>query len=64
MTEKALDERDETEVICWRLETLERAGYEPAQAFLLAAAQHVDVHRAVELMRMGCSAKTAARILL
>ena len=64
MTEKALDEREETEVICWRLETLERAGYDPAQACLLAAAEYVDVHRAVELLTMGCSPETATRILL
>ena len=64
VTEKALDEREEIQLLCWRLETLERAGYDYAEACLLAAAEYVNIHRALELLGMGCSPETAARILL
>jgi hypothetical protein len=48
----------------WRLEALERAGYPASEAFLIAAAQDVDLHNAERLIAQGCPAVTAAKILL
>jgi hypothetical protein len=48
----------------WRVEELERAGYEPTQAEELAARPDVDLHRAVALLGSGCPADLALRILL
>jgi hypothetical protein len=56
----ALDE----EVVAWRCAQLESAGYDLTAAIELAEAPHVDLHRAVELVLLGCPAETAARILL
>jgi hypothetical protein len=47
----------------WRQEILERAGYEPSDALYLASDHNVDLHRAVELIKSGCPASTAMRIL-
>lgn len=56
----ALDE----EVVAWRCQRLEEAGYGETAAIELAEAAYVDLHRAVELLELGCPAETAARILL
>jgi len=67
MTAAHLVEEQETEaerVLSWRLEELERAGYEPHAAFELAERTDVDLHRATELLAVGCPADTALRILL
>lgn len=48
----------------WRATELERAGYEPAAASLLAARPDVDLHYAIDLLRNGCDAELALRILL
>ena len=48
----------------WRAEELERAGYEPSDAALLAATQGVDLHVAVELLRRGCPPELALQILV
>ena len=48
----------------WRAEELERAGYEPRAAALLAARHDVDLHVATGLLRNGCSPKLALEILL
>jgi hypothetical protein len=55
-TEQELVER-------WRAEELERAGYPEDVAAELAMRNDVDLHRAVELVRNGCSAELAADIL-
>jgi hypothetical protein len=48
----------------WRAEALERAGY-PAQAAVeLAARTDVDLHRAAELLKAGCTPELALQILL
>lgn len=52
------------EVVAWRCERLEEVGYDLTAAIELAEAPHVDLHRAVELVQLGCPAETAARILL
>ncbi len=48
----------------WRLEQLISAGFDEAAAVLLAAGRHVDLHLASDLLRRGCPADAALRILL
>lgn len=48
----------------WRHEELERAGYDPESALVLAASHDVDLHGAVNLLRRGCSVDLALQILL
>lgn len=57
-------EGEEERVISWRAEELMRAGYDGSTALELAIVPHVDLHRAVALLRQGCPPETAARILL
>jgi hypothetical protein len=52
------------EVLSWRLDTLERAGYSSAVALELAARVDIDLHRAVELVLAGCSPELALKILI
>jgi len=57
--------RDETELVeSWRAEQLELAGFGAAAAAELAGRQDVDLHGAIELLRDGCSAELALKILL
>ena len=51
-------------VVSWRLEELERAGYDRRTARQLAERSEVDLHRAVARARGGCPGATALRILL
>ncbi len=48
----------------WRHEGLERAGYDPESALVLAASHDVDLHKAVSLLERGCSVELALQILL
>jgi hypothetical protein len=48
----------------WRAEELERAGYSPQAAVELAARADVDLHRAAQLIKNGCSPELALQILL
>ena len=48
----------------WRHEELERAGYDPESALVLAASHDVDLHSAVELLKRGCTVDLALQILL
>ena len=48
----------------WRAEELERAGYNARDAQKLAQRHDVDLHRAVDLIRHGCSPDLALAILL
>jgi hypothetical protein len=48
----------------WRHEELERAGYDPESALVLAASHDVDLHFAVDLLRRGCTVDLALQILL
>jgi hypothetical protein len=54
-------ERDKVE--SWRLHVLVEAGYPMVLAEKLAHSE-ADLHRAVELVRAGCTHNTAAEILL
>ena len=49
-------------VLRWRRDELLRAGCDESAARLLAETP-VDLHAAVELVRSGCPAETALRIL-
>ncbi len=51
-------------VALWRAEKLECVGYSPGAASALAIRRDVDLHRALELVKNGCSHATALRILL
>ena len=52
-------------MVDWRLRELRRAGYERArQHAQLAERVEIDLHRAVDLLKTGCPAETALRILL
>ena len=48
----------------WRHEALERAGYDPESALVLAASHDVDLHAAVSLLECGCTVDLALQILL
>jgi hypothetical protein len=48
----------------WRLQTLERAGFDREAAVVLAHSHEVDLHRAVWLLDHGCSVDLALQILL
>jgi hypothetical protein len=52
------------EIVVWRTEQLERAGYPSGSAVVVASHLEVDLHTAVDLVRDGCAVETALRILL
>ena len=58
------DETERERVIRWRVEQLARVGYSWPAAMVIAANTHVDLHRAVDLVRRGCNPEVAVRILL
>jgi len=51
-------------VIRWRFDELTRAGFDPADALVLATHLDVDLHVAAGLVGSGCPRETALRILL
>ena len=51
-------------VIEWRRGELERAGYDTLGAKAIAERLDVDLHYATDLLRSGCPAETALKILL
>ena len=56
---------DETGLIeAWRAEALERAGYGAAAAAEIAVRHDIDLHKATDLLDLGCPADLALRILL
>jgi hypothetical protein len=59
-----IQETEDERVAHWRLEQLVRAGYDEPVALLLADLRDVDLHLASDLLRQGCPAETALRILL
>ncbi len=63
-TEVHIKETEQERVERWRAEELERNGYDHESAVQLASRNDVDLHRAIELVRSGCPAETALRILL
>ena len=59
-----LHESELTQVERWRIDELERAGYELQAAKTLASRLDIDLHRAVDLLHRGCSPELALQILL
>ena len=57
-------ETEQERIERWRAEELERAGFEPAAAALLAARMDVDLHFAISMLRNGCAPELALQILL
>ena len=57
-------ESELTQVERWRIDELERAGYDSKAAMTLATRHDVDLHRAVDLLHKGCSPELALQILL
>ena len=55
---------DDEQVIDWRIEALEGAGYDEIAAIELALRTDVDLHRAASIVRQGCPVDIALRILL
>ena len=54
---------EQAKVESWRLHVLIEAGYPLPLAERLAASE-ADLHRAVELLAVGCAPETAAEILI
>jgi hypothetical protein len=52
-----------TQVVRWRFQQLRRGGYGAGDATAIAVQTGVDLHRAVELLKRGCPADLALRIL-
>jgi hypothetical protein len=63
-TDVTTEESETDRVVRWRAERLEHAGYDVLAAREIAARFEIDLHRAIQLLENGCSAETAARILL
>jgi hypothetical protein len=63
-TEILISDTESERVQRWRVEALERAGYEPTAAAVLAVRTDIDLHAATALMERGCSSELALRILL
>jgi|GraSoiStandDraft_27_1057306.scaffolds.fasta_scaffold266426_1 hypothetical protein len=59
-----LEENDVERIICSRFRALEDAGYPWDDALVLATHVEVGIADARSLLRRGCPAKTALRILL
>jgi hypothetical protein len=61
---EVLDVTEMDRIEQWRHEALERAGYNPEAAIVLAASHDVDLHAAVTLLERGCTVELALQILL
>jgi hypothetical protein len=65
MTAAETEVRDEyVLILSWRREVLERAGYAPDHAYVIAGRHDIDLHRAIDLVGRGCPPPLALRILL
>jgi hypothetical protein len=64
VVETQMHRSEDERVAHWRLEQLQRAGYDETAALVLADLVHVDLHEAIDLVRNGCPSDTALRILL
>jgi hypothetical protein len=59
-----IEETEAERVERWRADELERAGFAPDTAHILARRPDVDLHFAVELIERGCTPELAAEILI
>ena len=57
-------ESESRRVLLWRRAELERAGFDLTAAAAVAERLDVDLHTATDLLRRGCPAETALKILL
>jgi hypothetical protein len=57
-------ETEQERVEHWRAEELVRAGYTPTDAVALAGRHDIDLHQAVELIKLGCPYELAIDILI
>jgi hypothetical protein len=66
MTAAQLEARNTTEheVVAWRFEQLQSAGYPALDAQALSECLYVDLHQAVDLLRRGCPRELAISILI
>lgn len=65
LTVRAARERTTPDdIVEWRFDELERAGYDAVAALRLALAPDVDLSRARDLVRRGCAPALALLILL
>ena len=64
MDTELVEESEAERVERWRAEELERAGFAPDTAQILAARSDVDLHEAARLVARGCPPDLAAEILL
>ena len=55
---------EDDQVMQWRIEELERAGYAPEDVIVMAVDASIDLHVAVDLVRSGCPHQVALQILL
>ena len=58
-----ITETEAERVVRWRAQELERAGYGTTAAAELAERNDVDLHRAIELLELGCPVDLALQIL-
>jgi hypothetical protein len=63
-TATGTQQTEHDKVVSWRLQVLIQAGYSGDPAERLAERVDVDLHRAVAIVRRGCSPRLAAKILL
>jgi hypothetical protein len=61
---QTLEETESERIERWRVEELERAGYEPRSAAKIAVRHDIDLHLAVDLLARGCQQDLALKILL
>ena len=57
-------EPEQERIARWRADELERAGFDPKAAKMLASRAEVDLHSAIDLLRAGCRPELALEILL
>ena len=57
-------ETEQQRIERWRADELERAGFDPKAAAMLATRPDVDLHYAIDLLRAGCQPELALQILL
>ena len=63
-TAAGAQQTEHEKVVSWRLQVLTEAGYSGEPAERIAERVDVDLHRAVAMIRLGCSPRLAAEILL
>jgi hypothetical protein len=63
-TAAGTQQTEHDKVVSWRLQVLIEAGYNGEPAERIAERVDVDLHRAVAMIRRGCSPRLAAQILL